>query len=56
MHFVFLSTFHVSPGDLLYTEELSLNSNVIMLVTSCINFHENILYIGVFIPILKVAG
>ena len=34
---------------------LTLNSNVRMLVTSCINFHETILYINVFIPILKVA-
>ena len=34
----------------------ALNSNVIMLLTSCIDFNKNILHIKVFIPILKVAG
>ena len=33
---------------------VSLNSNMIMRLTSCINFH--ILHIKVFNPILKVAG
>ena len=37
-------------------EYLSLNSNVIMLLTLCINFHKNIAPIKVFIPILKEAG
>ena len=37
-------------------EKLSLNSNVIMLLTSGINFHKTILHTKVFIPILKVAG
>ena len=45
---------HVEVCNIL--EYLSLNSNVIMLLTSYINFHNNILHIKVFIPILKVAG
>ena len=36
--------------------ELSLNSTFYMLVRSCIIFYKNILYINVFIIILKVVG
>ena len=55
MHaFLALSTLHVEFCCI--PEYLSLNSNVIMLLTSCINFHKNVLHIKVFIPILKVAG
>ena len=38
------------------TEKFSLKSTVFMLVTSCMNFYKNILFINVSIIILKVAG
>ena len=37
-------------------EKFSLKSTSYMLVPSCMNFYKNILYINVFIIILKVAG